>query len=58
MIFKAVSDDINLAENASIEITFAGVGQVISGIKYDSFLTPDVASKYDARNGIDLSVQG
>jgi len=36
---------------------FAGVGQVIAGIKL-SFLTPDMASKNGARHGTDQSVQG
>ena len=30
----------------------AEVGQVIAGIKFDCFLTPDMASKNDAKHGI------
>jgi len=32
----------------------AEVGQLIKGIKFGCFLTPDMASKKDARHGIDL----
>jgi len=38
-----------------IEASFADVGQVIAGINFVSFLTPDMASKNDARHGIRLS---
>ena len=31
----------------------AGVGQVITSMKFVSFLTPDMASKNDARHGIE-----
>ena len=34
----------------------AEVGQVIDAWKYSSFLTPDMASKNDARHGIDCSL--
>jgi len=33
----------------------AEVGQLITGIKIDSFLTPEMASKNDARHGIGLT---
>jgi len=42
----------------SFEGSFAEVGQVITGTKFGSFLTPDVASKNDARHGIDYSELG
>jgi len=47
-----------LLDVASNEGSFAGVGQVIAGIKFVSFLTPDMASENDARQGIDYSVLG
>jgi len=43
---------------ASIEALFDEVGQVIAGKKSRSFLTPDMASKNDARHGIVLSIVG
>jgi len=33
----------------------AEVGQLIAGMKYTSFLTPDMASKNEARHGIGFS---
>ena len=42
----------------TIEGSFAEVGQLIADIKLVSFLTPDMASKNDARHGIDWSVLG
>ena len=36
------------------EASFVEVGQFITGMKYSSFLTPDMASKNDARHDIDL----
>jgi len=38
-----------------LEASFAEVGQLIAGINFVSFLTPDMASKNDARHGIGLS---
>ena len=35
-----------------VEGSNAEVGQLIAGIKFASFLTPDMASKMDARHGI------
>ena len=40
------------------EGSFAEVGQLITYTKFVSFLTPDMASKNDARHGIDQSVLG
>jgi len=37
-----------------IEGSFAEVVQLIAGTKFGSFLTPDIASKNDARHGIGL----
>ena len=37
------------------EGSFAEVGQLITYTKFVSFLTPDMASKNDARHGIGLS---
>jgi len=39
----------------SYEGSNAEVGQVIAGTMFGSFLTPDKASKNDARHGIGLS---
>jgi len=38
-----------------IEGSFAEVRQLISAWNFASFLTPDMASKNDARHGIELS---
>jgi len=37
------------------EGSFAEAGQLIAGVKFGSFLTPDMASKNDARHGIGFS---
>ena len=50
------SHEIILA--GSFEGSFAEVGQLFTGIKFVSFLTPDMASKNDTRHGIDYSVSG
>jgi len=42
-----------ISDSTSIEGSNAEVGQVIAGIKFGSFLTPDMASKNDGRHGID-----
>ena len=42
----------------TVEGSNAEVGQVIAGMKFGSFLTPDMASKNDARHGIDYLVVG
>jgi len=47
-----------LANEPSVEASFAEVGQVIAGRNFVRFLTPDIASKNDARHGIDYSVLG
>ena len=39
----------------TLEGSNAEVGQLIAGIKFGSFLTPEMASKNDARHGIGLS---
>jgi len=44
-----------LENKASIESLFSVVGQVIVVIKLDKFLTPEIASKNDARHGINYS---
>jgi len=45
-------DYTTLAWNPSVESSFAEFEQVISGVKFVSFLTPDMTSN----NGIDQSV--
>ena len=43
------------SSHKTFEASFVEVRQVIAGIKFVIFLTPDKASKNDARNGIEWS---
>ena len=42
-------------KNSTNEGSNAEVGQLIAGMKFRIFLTPDMASKNDGRHGIGLS---
>ena len=43
-----------IKESVVFEGSFAEVVQLVAGMKFRSFLTPDMASKNDARHDIDL----
>jgi len=51
----AVIRDKNVS---SVESSFVECGQLSAGIEFGSLLTPDMASKNDASNGIDYSLLG
>jgi len=42
----------NSEATTTTEGSFAEVGHVIAGVKFDSYLTPDMATKNDTRHGI------
>jgi len=47
-----------VVQHCSYEASFAEVGHVIAGIKFESFLKPGIALENDATYGIDWSVVG
>ena len=49
---------MNAPPDAIVEGPFGEVGQLIAGSKIGRFLTPDMASKNDARHGIGLFSAG
>jgi len=49
---------MNIEKKDIFEGSNAEVGQLITGMKFSSFLTPDMASKNGARHGTDYLVLG
>jgi len=59
LIMKLIIHEIfALSIESILEGSFAEVGHVIAGTKLISILTPDMASKIDARHCIDQSMLG